>query len=117
MPRPHELRSAIMSGRLKSLEGGIAYIAYEGTITGSHEINNAKDPYNTYLYRGLPPGPIGNPGVEALKATVNPDTTKRWLYFVSIDDKKTDFATTFAEHEKLVAARKKWQQEHHPSGN
>ncbi|ARF54399.1 endolytic transglycosylase MltG [Streptomyces gilvosporeus] len=84
---------------------------------GSHEINNAKDPYNTYLYRGLPPGPIGNPGVEALKATVNPDTTKRWLYFVSIDDKKTDFATTFAEHEKLVAARKKWQQEHHPSGN
>lgn len=84
---------------------------------GSDEINNNKDPYNTYVYRGLPPGPIGNPGAEALQATVNPDTTKRWLYFVSIDDKKTDFATNLAEHNKLVEERRKWQAEHRRNGN
>ncbi|MFG3114826.1 endolytic transglycosylase MltG [Streptomyces sp. NPDC048197] len=76
------------------------------------EINHYDDPYNTYFYRGLPPGPIGNPGDEALKATVNPDTTKRWLYFVSIDDKKTEFATNLTEHNKLVQEREKWQQAH-----
>ncbi|MFF4602433.1 endolytic transglycosylase MltG [Streptomyces sp. NPDC001339] len=81
------------------------------------EINNYDDPYNTYFYRGLPPGPIGNPGIEALKATVAPDTTKRWLYFVSIDDKKTEFATDLTEHNKLVEARKKWQREHPQNGN
>ncbi|MEU9119187.1 endolytic transglycosylase MltG [Streptomyces sp. NPDC048506] len=81
------------------------------------EINNYDDPYNTYFYRGLPPGPIGNPGIEALQATVSPDTSKRWLYFVSIDDKKTQFATNLTEHNKLVEERKKWQAEHKGNGN
>ncbi|MET9291895.1 endolytic transglycosylase MltG [Streptomyces sp. NPDC003077] len=66
------------------------------------EIRSYDDPYNTYVYKGLPPGPIGNPGEDALKASIDPDTSEKWLYFISIDGKKTDFTTKLADHMKLV---------------
>ncbi|MFG2192203.1 endolytic transglycosylase MltG [Streptomyces sp. NPDC048639] len=66
-----------------------------------NEIRNHDDPYNTYFYRGLPPGPIGNPGDEALRAALDPDRGG-WFYFISLDNQKTTFTKTLAEHEKLV---------------
>ncbi|MFE2279020.1 endolytic transglycosylase MltG [Streptomyces sp. NPDC059454] len=66
------------------------------------EINSNPDPYNTYTNKGLPPGPIGNPGEEALKAALNP-TGDGWMYFVATDGvNKTEFAKTIEEHQKLV---------------
>ncbi|MFJ8311923.1 MULTISPECIES: endolytic transglycosylase MltG [unclassified Streptomyces] len=65
------------------------------------EINSNPDPYNTYRQRGLTPGPIGNPGSEALAATLNP-TTDGWLYFVAVDgEHKTEFAKTYSEFLQL----------------
>ncbi|MGI5199535.1 endolytic transglycosylase MltG [Streptomyces sp. CA-288835] len=65
------------------------------------EINNNKDPYNTYSNKGLPPGPIGNPGDVAMKATLDP-TDDGWYYFVATDGvEKTEFAKTHAEFQKL----------------
>ena len=65
------------------------------------EINSYRDPYNTYNEKGLPPGPIGNPGDEALKAALNP-THVGWIYFVATDGvKKTEFAKTYAEFQRL----------------
>ncbi|MGW3509090.1 endolytic transglycosylase MltG [Streptomyces sp. NPDC000994] len=65
------------------------------------EINSNQDPYNTYTHKGLPPGPIGNPGDDALKATLNP-TEDGWIYFVATDGMhKTEFAKTYAEFLKL----------------
>ncbi|MGX1674883.1 endolytic transglycosylase MltG [Streptomyces sp. NPDC055400] len=57
--------------------------------------------YNTYYYKGLPPGPIGNPGEEALKGAVNP-TSDGWYYFISMDGKTSEFTKTNEEHQKLV---------------
>lgn len=66
------------------------------------EINSNPDPYNTYTNKGLPPGPIGNPGEEALKAALNP-TSDGWMYFVATDGvNETEFARTIEEHQKLV---------------
>ncbi|MGW7575497.1 endolytic transglycosylase MltG [Streptomyces sp. NPDC054765] len=76
----------------------------------TNEIRHYDDPYNTYFYRGLPPGPIGNPGDDALKAAVNPDNTKRWLYFISIDGRKTEFTTNLTDHMKLVKEFNRRQQ-------
>ncbi|MFC8805684.1 endolytic transglycosylase MltG [Streptomyces anthocyanicus] len=65
------------------------------------EINTNPDPYNTYYHRGLPPGPISNPGEEALQAALNP-TEEGWIYFVATDGvKKTEFAKTHDEFLKL----------------
>ncbi|MFI1964847.1 endolytic transglycosylase MltG [Streptomyces pathocidini] len=78
------------------------YLKNQSNINiGIDEIRNHDDPYNTYFYRGLPPGPIGNPGEEALAAAMKPDKGD-WFYFVSTDGNKTEFAKTLAEHNKLV---------------
>ncbi|MFB7170905.1 endolytic transglycosylase MltG [Streptomyces sp. NPDC056254] len=59
-------------------------------------------PYNTHFIRGLPVGPIGNPGTDALTATLNPDHGG-WMFFVSVDGNTTTFTKTYDEHLKLVA--------------
>ncbi|MET9775168.1 endolytic transglycosylase MltG [Streptomyces sp. NPDC006367] len=65
------------------------------------EINTNMDPYNTYTNRGLPPGPIGNPGEEALQAALDP-TDDGWMYFVATDGvSNTEFAKTHDEFLKL----------------
>jgi UPF0755 protein len=57
--------------------------------------------YNTYLYPGLPPGPIANPGIDAIKAVVNPEQTD-YLYFVAKGDGSHAFAETLEEHNANV---------------
>ncbi|MGW0878632.1 endolytic transglycosylase MltG [Streptomyces sp. NPDC002671] len=65
------------------------------------EINGNRNPYNTYTHKGLPPGPIGNPGDDALKAALNP-TRDGWIYFVATDGTtNTEFAKTYAEFKQL----------------
>lgn len=61
----------------------------------------APSPYNTYLHRGLPPGPIANPGREALQAVINPVETD-YLYFVSKNDGSHHFSSTLKEHNRAV---------------
>ncbi|MFE9441707.1 endolytic transglycosylase MltG [Streptomyces sp. NPDC006602] len=78
------------------------YLKNESNINISEsEINRNQDPYNTYTQKGLPPGPIGNPGDSAIKATLNP-TDDGWYYFVATDGvSKTEFAKTHAAFLKL----------------
>ena len=63
------------------------------------------DPYNTYVYPGLPPGPICSPGLASLRAAADPADTS-YLYFVSRNDGTHVFADTLAEHNRNVD---KWQ--------
>jgi UPF0755 protein len=58
-------------------------------------------PYNTYKYYGLPPGPICNPGQEALKAALHPADVK-YLYFVHRGDGTHIFSKTLEEHNRAV---------------
>lgn len=60
-------------------------------------------PYNTYRIRGLPPTPIANPGRAAIEAVLNPPQTED-LYFVASGDGGHVFASTYAEHQRNVAA-------------
>jgi len=50
--------------------------------------------YNTYKYRGLPPGPIGNPGQAALNASVTPDSGD-WIYFITVKPQDTRFTKSY----------------------
>lgn len=58
-------------------------------------------PYNTRVVTGLPPGPVSNPGYDAIVAGASPTTTDD-LYFVAGDDGTTYFSKTLAEHERLT---------------
>jgi UPF0755 protein len=62
-----------------------------------------KSPYNTYQHRGLPPGPIGNPGAASLRASLHPVADTEFLYFVARGDGTHIFNRTNAEH--IVAKR------------
>lgn len=56
-------------------------------------------PYNTYLHRGLPPGPICNPGLASIKAAIYPAKTN-YLYFISNQDGSHTFSATWQEHQR-----------------
>ncbi len=62
-----------------------------------------KSPYNTYLNKGLPPGPINNPGIESIKAALYPAETD-YIYFVARGDGYHTFSKTKEEHN--IAKRK-----------
>jgi len=72
---------------------------YRGSLSGK----NLKfdSPYNTYEHSGLPPGPIGNPGEESLRAALQPAETK-YIYFVANTHGGHFFAATLAEHNRNV---------------
>ncbi|MER7767619.1 endolytic transglycosylase MltG [Kitasatospora sp. NPDC096140] len=61
------------------------------------DMDNASNPYNTYINPGLPPTPISNPGDDALNAVLHPADGK-WLYFIAMDPQHTRFAETSKEH-------------------
>lgn len=58
--------------------------------------------YNTYLYRGLPAGPIGNPGIDSLLAATKPAATPYWYYLSSQVNGETVFAETLDEHNQNI---------------
>ncbi|MEV7805334.1 endolytic transglycosylase MltG [Microbispora sp. NPDC088329] len=68
----------------------------------------SRSPYNTYVHLGLPPGPICNPGADAIKAALNP-AAGRWLWFVTTDPEKgvTKFADSESAFFTLVEEYKK----------
>ncbi|MGD0443148.1 MAG: endolytic transglycosylase MltG [Edaphobacter sp.] len=74
---------------------------WRGTIYASDL--QSQSPYNTYKHRGLPPGPISNPGIAALRAAMLPAQTD-YLYFVSDAAGHTRFSVGLKEHDQQVQA-------------
>ncbi|MBQ4494044.1 MAG: endolytic transglycosylase MltG [Elusimicrobiaceae bacterium] len=56
------------------------------------------NPYNTYRYNGLPPGPIANPGLNSIKAVLNPEANFPALYFVADNTGRHIFSETYHQH-------------------
>jgi UPF0755 protein len=74
-----------------------------GNDTNDEDVAAAiASPYNTYRVVGLPPGPIGNPGLAAIDAVIHPANSD-YLYFVADTDGNSYFAKTYAEHQSNVA--------------
>ena len=103
-------RPLIASVFFNRLEQGMALQSDPTVIYGLKNFNGdltKKDlqkpgPYNTYIKPGLPPGPIANPGREALRAVLSPARSD-YLYFVSKNDGSHCFSRTLKEHQRAVA--------------
>ena len=77
---------------------------FNGNLTKEHLLTPT--PYNTYLFLGLPPTPICNPGKESLWAALHPASVP-YLYFVSKNDGSHHFSENFDEHQRAVAKYQK----------
>lgn len=102
--RPHI--AAVFLNRLKRhmrLESDPTVIYGMKDFDGNITRKDLKDltPYNTYRIKGLPPGPIANPGRDSIEAVLYP-SEKPYLYFVSKNDGSHHFSRTFSEHNKMV---------------
>ena len=104
------LVSAVYHNRLKRsmrLQADPTVIYAIKLKTGLEKLTlNRKDlsiesPYNTYRHKGLPPGPICNPGIDAIKAAVDPAPVD-YLYFVARGDGTHYFSKTLAEHDQAI---------------
>ena len=73
-----------------------------GNIFLSTRSTLIKSAYNTYRNRGLPPGPIGNPGSEAMSAALNP-ADGDWLYFITVAPEDTRFTASFDQFNEWKA--------------
>jgi UPF0755 protein len=102
-------RPMIASVFLNRLKQGMRLESDPTVIYGMKDFNgnltrkDLREPtlYNTYVIRGLPIGPIANPGLEAIKAVLFPEETD-YLYFVSKNDGSHQFSRTLSEHNKAV---------------
>ena len=75
------------------------YINGKNTYTLTHDDLKIDSPYNTYRYKGLPAGPIANPGLDSLRAAVTPIETE-YLYYLSDRKGNMYYASTFEEHKR-----------------
>ncbi|MEW2398403.1 endolytic transglycosylase MltG [Streptomyces sp. NPDC046862] len=86
---------------LLDFDSTVNYLRGESKLaTGSvDQLRQINDPYNTYKFKGLPPGPINNPGEVAIRAALNP-AKGNWYYFVSVSEDETLFAETNEEQNR-----------------
>ena len=79
----------------------VNYITGKKTTRPTLEDLAADSLYNTYKYTGLPPGPISNPGMTAIRAAIEP-TTNDYYYFITNTAGEAVFARTLEEHQKNI---------------
>lgn len=75
----------------------VNYVTGKHALQPSQEDTTVDSPYNTYRYRGLPPGPIGNPGLESITAVLRPQSSD-YFYFLTDAQSSVHYAKTFEEH-------------------
>jgi UPF0755 protein len=95
-------------GMLLQADPTIQYIIPDGPRRLLYEDLRIKSPYNTYRIKGLPPGPINNPGLECIEAAIDPER-HGYLFFVANGRGGHTFSRTYEEHNRAVAEYRKLQ--------
>lgn len=92
-------------GRLQ-IDATLAYI--NGGKVPTEADKEIDSPYNTYLYKGLPAGPISNPGMDSITAAMHPDSTN-FFYYALGDDGVHHFNTNYNDHVNFINSQKLYQ--------
>ncbi|MBR2521493.1 MAG: endolytic transglycosylase MltG [Oscillospiraceae bacterium] len=107
VPQDRPLISSVIYNRLNSsfgylqIDATVIYAMGEHTDSLSYEDLKYDDPYNTYMYEGLPPGPIANPGLDSIKAAADPADTD-YMFYALKSDGSHYFSTTYEEHQAFL---------------
>ena len=108
--------ASVIYNRLNNPDAGtVGFLQIDATLTyiNGGEVPTAADreidsPYNTYKYKGLPPGPIANPGLESIMAALEPEDTS-YFYYVLGDDEKHHFFNTYDEMQSFMTTQELYQ--------
>ncbi len=100
--RTRQIIAGILWNRIKlgmplQVDVSLKYIDGKGSAELTKSDLKVDSPYNTYLYKGLPPTPISNPGIDSITAAATPISTN-YLYFLAGNDDVVYYASTLAEH-------------------
>ncbi len=96
------LQNRLNEGMRLQVDASMEYVLERPLNTLGPEDLESDTPYNTYLYGGLPPTPIGNPGLRAIEAVLEP-LDSDYLYYVTDAEGKFYYAETFDEHRANIA--------------
>lgn len=104
--------ASVIYNRLKNTSGGTAgFLQIDATLQYAlperkEQLTEADkqidSPYNTYLYKGLPAGPISNPGMVSLYAAIHPASTSYYYYVLNPTTNKHEYSRTYSEHQAKV---------------
>lgn len=109
VPNPEDRRivSGIIWKRLRNsyplqIDATICYVKFDPCYPLSRDDLSKDSPYNTYTRKGLPPTPISNPGLDAIKAAINPKDSVYWFYLSDPETGKTIFSVDLDEHNSNI---------------
>lgn len=92
----------LVGQRLQS-DATLEYVLGDKKIQHTASETQNQSPYNTYQFAGLPPGPVSNPGINAINAAIYPVQSEYYYFLTDLKTKKTIFSKTFDEHVKNKA--------------
>lgn len=106
IPEEYPIIAGVYINRLKKniklqADPTIQYVLPDGPRRLLNKDYKIESPYNTYLHFGLPPGPINNPGLDAIKACIKP-AEHNYFFFVAKKDKTHKFSQTYEEHLRAI---------------
>lgn len=94
------------------LDATVKYIAPSEGAFVSPEDKEVDSPYNTYMYTGLPPGPIAGSGAASIDAAINPASHDFFYYVtVNLNTGETRYGKTYDEHLKNIQILRQWQED------
>ena len=79
-------------------DASVNYITGKGLVQPSLEDTKIDHPYNTYKYRGLPPGPISNPGLNAITAAIYPKENPYYYFLTTKETGEVIYSLTYDQH-------------------
>jgi UPF0755 protein len=93
------LQKRLAIGMPLQVDATFDYVLGKSSDELTEEDLEMDSPFNTYLYPGLPPAPIANPGLESIEAVLEPAATE-YLYYLTASDGTFHYAQTFEEHKR-----------------
>jgi len=100
------IENRLAKGMALEVDATVLYAERRWHQPSRDDIKRTISPYNTYMFKGLPPGPICSPGLKSTKAALNPAKTP-FLYYVGMPDGRTLYATTEDGHKANIAKRRR----------
>ncbi len=91
------LWSRMRIGMPLQVDSSVNYVTQKGDAAISRKDSRIESPYNTYRFKGLPAGPISNPGIKSIKAAIYPDETP-YTYFLTDVSGRVHYGRTLDEH-------------------